>query len=308
MNLKQMKAFREIMLTGSVSEAARNLNRTQPSISHQIAMLEDGLDMKLFERRAGRLHPVPEAQYLFEECKELLARIDLIDENMKRMKTMESGELRIVSMPGPSVFMLPEMISAHVGEADRVKVTLLSRNSDAVFQLLSAQQFDLGIADCHPASTFESSLIDVNVYEFEFLCALPASDPLASIQVVTPSDLAGRAMATLFPEHFSVDVTKRVFASEGCELNNRFVTQYFIPMLTYVRNAQACALVDPLTAESYRLFSGDAEDIVFRPFKPTAEFGVAVLTPAYRPASLLASSFSKRLAEKMTNLGGRRVS
>ena len=48
MNLKQMAAFRELMLTGSVSEAARNLNRTQPSVSHMIATLEDDLGMKLF--------------------------------------------------------------------------------------------------------------------------------------------------------------------------------------------------------------------------------------------------------------------
>lgn len=308
MNLKQMKAFREIMLTGSVSEAARNLNRTQPSVSHQIAMLEEGLEMKLFERRAGRLHPVPEAQYLFEECKELLARIDSIEENMKRMKAMESGELRVVSMPGPSVFLLPEMISAHVGESERVKATLLSRSSDAVFQQISAQQFDLGIADCHPESTFESSLIDVEVYKFDCLCALPASDALASKKIVTPNDLAGRAMATLFPEHFSTDVTKRAFASEGCVMNIRFMTQYFIPLLTYVRKAQACALIDPLTAEAYRLYSGEAGDVVFRLFEPSAEFGVAVLTPAYRPASLLASSFTERLAEKLSDLGGRRVS
>ena len=69
MNLKQMTAFREVVLTGSVSEAARNLNRTQPSVSHMIATLEDSLGLKLFVRRNGRLHPVPEAMYLLEECK-----------------------------------------------------------------------------------------------------------------------------------------------------------------------------------------------------------------------------------------------
>ena len=37
MNLKQLRAFREVMLTGSISEAARNLYRTQPAISSAIA-------------------------------------------------------------------------------------------------------------------------------------------------------------------------------------------------------------------------------------------------------------------------------
>ena len=43
LNLKQLSAFREVMLTGSVSEAARNLYRTQPAISSMIAGLEENI-------------------------------------------------------------------------------------------------------------------------------------------------------------------------------------------------------------------------------------------------------------------------
>lgn len=60
MNLKQLRAFREVMLTRSVSEAARSLYRTQPTISALIAGLEDEIGYKLFERRGRRLHPLPE--------------------------------------------------------------------------------------------------------------------------------------------------------------------------------------------------------------------------------------------------------
>ncbi len=58
LNLKQLSAFREVMLTGTVSEAARNLYRTQSAISSLIAGLEDDIGFKHFARRGGRLHPV----------------------------------------------------------------------------------------------------------------------------------------------------------------------------------------------------------------------------------------------------------
>ena len=61
MNLKQLKAFRAVMVTGSVSEAARSLFRTQPTVSALIAGLEAEIGYPLFERRSRRLHPVPEA-------------------------------------------------------------------------------------------------------------------------------------------------------------------------------------------------------------------------------------------------------
>ena len=81
MDLRQMAIFREVILTGSVTEAARNLNRTQPSVSHAIARLEEELGMRLFERRRGRLHAVPEAHYLFRECDQMLTRVDQVHAN-----------------------------------------------------------------------------------------------------------------------------------------------------------------------------------------------------------------------------------
>ena len=58
MNLRQLEAFHEVILTGSVSEAGRNMGRTQPAVSALIAGLEESLDCQLFERRGGRLHPI----------------------------------------------------------------------------------------------------------------------------------------------------------------------------------------------------------------------------------------------------------
>ncbi|AZV80881.1 LysR family transcriptional regulator (plasmid) [Parasedimentitalea marina] len=64
MNFKQLTAFREVMLTGSISEAARNLLRTQPAISSLISGMEEEIGVKLFVRQGARVHPTPEAHYL----------------------------------------------------------------------------------------------------------------------------------------------------------------------------------------------------------------------------------------------------
>ena len=85
MNLSQLSAFREVMLCGTVSQAARNLGRTQPAISTAIASLEDELGMPLFERRSRRLHPVPEAHYLLAEATEIIGRMDTARENLQNL-------------------------------------------------------------------------------------------------------------------------------------------------------------------------------------------------------------------------------
>lgn len=305
MNLKQMSVFREVILAGSVSEAARNLNRTQPSVSHLIATLEDELGMKLFERRRGRLHPVPEAQYLFKECDEVLTRVNSVSQNMKRMKAMDQCELRLVSMPGPAAVLLPDLISTHVGPHPEINVTLLSRSSDAVVQLVGSQQFDIGVADHDPARDIEATLIQTRTYQFDCVCAVPAGSPLAGLDTVGPADLNGVPMAALFPEHRSYQSTRRIFETAEAALHVRFVGQFFVPLLIYVERGLACALVDPLTAESWQQTAMDPSRIRFLPFTPVIEFGVDLLTPAYRPSSLIAQSFAVRLVQLMTDLGGR---
>jgi len=160
MKVNQIKAFNEVMITGSVSEAARNLHRTQPSVSALIASLEQELGFSLFVRQKGRLYPVPEANYLHEECREVLARIERIDHTMKQIRSQSSGELRIVAMPGPSIFFLPDLISRFTQGRDDLRCSLISRGSEEVFQLVAAQQYELGIADPIEDKPLDTGLVD----------------------------------------------------------------------------------------------------------------------------------------------------
>lgn len=305
MNLNQMRAFQELMLTGSVSQAARNLNRTQPSISAAISGLEDFLGMQLFDRKGGRLHPVPEAQYLFEECHELLQRMQIISQNMKQIKAVESGELRIASMPGPSVFVIPEIISKYQETGANIKTTLVSRSSDAVIQLMGAQQFDIGVADNHLNLKKDSGLFNVEIINFSCLCAVPKDHPLAFEEIITIAHLHQQPLGSLTEEHPVTRQMHSLFQREGLLMNIILSTQYFIPLLTYVEKGLASAIVDPVTAESYRLYKGSEQsDIVFKPFSPTIKFELAIIKPNHRPMSLLAKDFTNRLRDYFHKLAG----
>ncbi|MEM7633940.1 MAG: LysR family transcriptional regulator [Pseudomonadota bacterium] len=287
-----MRAFHDVMLTGSISQTARNLNRTQPSISATIANLETSLGMKLFDRKGGRLHAVPEARYLFEECGELLKRVEAITQNMRRIRALESGELRIASMPGPSVFLLPDIVAKYAKDKSDIKTTLVSRSTEAVIQLLAAQQYDIGICDNHPNLSRESGLIESELVRFSCLCAVPAQSPLASEKTITIDHLDAAPIGILMDEHPVSIQLQDAFASAGLSMNVAFATQYFIPLLTYVENGLACAVVDPVTAQSYRLYrSGQTAGVVFKPFHPEIVFELAILRPNHRPVSLLARDF-----------------
>lgn len=307
MKIMQMKAFHEIMLTGSVSAAARNLNRSQPAISSLIAGLEDELGMKLFERRNGRLHPVPESYYLKEECSELLGRMNTLQQNMQGIKALSSGKVELVSMPGPSVFVLPNLIANFTEEKPDVESVLISRSSEVVFQLVAAQQYDLGIADYFEGKAESTSLVKETIFRFDCLCAMHHTDPLAKKEFITPNDLDNKPLATLTSDHESYINVDRAFVESQATLKIKFTTRYFIPLLTYVERSLAHAIVDPIAMESYNLYKGKRGSLVFRPFKPDIAYRASVLTPAYRPASLLTQSLTEKLIEEMYRLGGKLI-
>ncbi len=291
------------MLTGSVSEAARNLHRTQPAISSLIAGLEDDIGFKLFARRGGRLHPVPEAHYLFEEAGEIIGRLDAAEATIKSVRDLDRGTIRIVSMIGPSVFMLPDLIGRFVEGREQVRVSLITRSSIRVQQLVSVQQYDMGLADLGFVGANRSPLVDHEVMSFECLCAMPAGDPLAETRCVTAADLDGKPMATLHADHPAFTQTKAAFDEMGARLNGRFESVYFIPMFTYVERGLAYAVVDPLSAESYKRFSGGDPRIVFRPFRPVVHLIASIMTPVHRPLSNLAQSFRKLLRDEVHRIG-----
>ncbi|MCZ0813925.1 MAG: LysR family transcriptional regulator [Pseudomonadota bacterium] len=293
MNIGQLTAFREVMLAGSVSQAARNLGRTQPAISTAIAALESELGMQLFERRARRLHPVPEAHYLLSEATGILGRLDSARQNLRNLKSLDSGELRIVSMPGPSVFLVPRLVSRLTQGRDDIRVTIITRSSPQVHQLISTQSYDFGIADMGANFDRTSQLVATQPASSRCICALPAGDPLAAQDVVTPSDLDGRPMAMLHENHATYRDTRAAFDAVGAAFDVRYETQYFIPLLNFVELGQACAVVDTMSAESYQGYRGaDMQRIVFRRFEPAITVEFHVLTPAHRAPSALASAFN----------------
>ncbi len=67
-----IQSFVRVVETGSFSAVARELNTTQPTISKQIAALEDYLDVQLLTRSTRKLQLTQEGERFFEHCQGVL--------------------------------------------------------------------------------------------------------------------------------------------------------------------------------------------------------------------------------------------
>ncbi|MBD2461469.1 LysR family transcriptional regulator [Oscillatoria sp. FACHB-1407] len=67
-----IQSFVRVVETGSFSAVARELNTTQPTISKQIAALEDYLDVQLLTRSTRKLQLTQAGERFFEHCQQVL--------------------------------------------------------------------------------------------------------------------------------------------------------------------------------------------------------------------------------------------
>src|SRR5712675_2391732 len=73
MDLSDLRIFTTVVREGSVTGAAKRLNRVQSNVTTRIRQLEDDLDAALFLREGKRLHLAPAGQALLGYAERLLA-------------------------------------------------------------------------------------------------------------------------------------------------------------------------------------------------------------------------------------------
>ncbi len=295
LSIRQLQTFREIMRSGTVSAASRVLGRTQPSVSTMLANLETELGFELFERRKGRLIPKPEAYFFVEETEAILDRVNRSAQTMREIGDLDRGRLKIASLPGASLFLLPQIVADFVKERPQVEASIMTRSSVKIHEWIASQQYDIGLAEI----PMQRNALNIQPINLECVCALRQDDPLAAKPFLTPDDLDNAPMAALYPEHFTHRDAKRSFEKAGKRFNIRFEMSIFIPAMTLIEHGVAYSLVDQISAASYYHYRGRDALLTFRPFRPKLPFDIAILTPAHRPLSRLATAFCDKIDQEV---------
>ncbi|MEW9922384.1 LysR family transcriptional regulator [Marimonas sp. MJW-29] len=291
LSLRQLATFREVMRSGSISQAARTVGRTQPAVSTMIQTLEDQLGFALFLRSHGKLTPTPEAQFFLEECEDILGRVERTERTVQRISSLQSGKLKIACHPAASSVFLPRLMTGFLKDREDLDVSLIMRSSDVIEDLIASQQYDLGFAETpQPRSSIRQT-----DYDLECVCVLPRGDPLAKAEFVTPGDLDGRPMAVLFDDHGTAVQTEAAFRNSGCHLNKRLELRTFLPGLQFVAAGVCVMVCDMITAYSHLTQAPQDQRLPIRRFSPKISNSVSILTPGYATQSMAAKAFIAEL-------------
>ncbi len=125
----QARAFLKTVETGSLSAAARALGLTQPTLSRQIAMLETGLGIVLFERVGKRLVLTESGRQLADHVKPMGEAADRFALAAKGQSQTIEGKVTITASDIMAAYILPPVLSRLREAAPAVSISVIASNS-----------------------------------------------------------------------------------------------------------------------------------------------------------------------------------
>jgi len=294
LNTRQIEAFRAVMLTGSMTNAAEFLRITQPAVSRLIKDLETHLKFRLFRREGNRLIPTHEGTVLFAEVDRFYVGIDRIAKIASDLQHTKAGSLRIASISALSLSCITEAIRLFHADRPAVNVMLESLNTRSIFELVAGRHFDIGFAQ----ASGEFPGVDLTpLPPVDAVCVIPPNYPVARKQSIGPDDFRGLPFISLGKNssfRFKID---QLFDDAQVPRHEILETSLAASVVALVASGLGVSIVDPFTVTTLR-----SSRFVVRPFKPCLTFDAVVVTPSHHQNSRLCSEFSgivKRLFKSM---------
>jgi DNA-binding transcriptional LysR family regulator len=283
MNLKQIEAFRAVMVAGSMTSAAKDLHTSQPNISRLISQLEGDIGLTLFERAGVRLIPTTEGNAFYREVERAYVGLEGLSHSAAQIRTLGSGRLRIAAVPSVGMTLMPRAIQRFQEAHPGVTVSLHVNTSGTVNHWTASQFCDVGVAVySSEASTCETEFLASHAA----YAVLPEGHRLARRASLTAQDFEGEHFVSLCNGDGTRTLMDDLFAREGVTRILGAEAQYAAICCEMVRMGMGVTLAHLIVA---RDFAG--RGVVIRPFKPEVRFPLYLLYPSKLPKDRLTLAF-----------------
>jgi DNA-binding transcriptional LysR family regulator len=276
---RHIEVFRAVMTAGSVTGAAALLHTSQPTLSRDLARLEQLLGYALFERERGRLKATARARALFDEVERSFQGLARVVERARALGRAEDTELSVLSLPALSHALLPAALAALLAEHPGARVDITPAEPPLLDAWMGEQRFDLGLAE--QATPLPGVRVEP-VLEADEVAVLPAHHPLARHERLALQDFAALDFISLAAEDpYRREIDAR-FEAAGISRRLRLQTHSAVAVCELVRAGLGVAIVNPLTAAACA-----SDGLVVRPLAVSIPYRVSALIPLHRPAQPL---------------------
>jgi len=280
-NSRQVEAFRAMMLTGSVTEAARLMAVTQPAVSRLLRDFQALLKMELFEKRGTGLVPMAAATALYMEVERSFVGLERITAAAEEIRSRRTGTLRVAALPALSNGYLPRLSGRFLMERPNLNLSFFGVISPIVVDWVLNNQCDVGFAEVPIA---HAGLESVRLLPAPARVAiLPSGHRLSAKATLQPRDFEGETFVSLTAGSTGRHLIDQAFNRDDVRRVLRVETSLSEIMCGLVSSGLGVAICDPFTAREF-----EGRGVEARPFFPRIDFEFAAVFPPQRSPSPVA--------------------
>lgn len=170
----------------SFSRAAEELHITQPAITRHIRQIEDHFGQKLFERKGNSIALTEAGNLLYNHSKRILQEYKELEFDMNALVDRTEGILRIAASTTVAQYVLPVVLAKFHRQYPKVKVSLISANTEDVEKAVLESNAELGFIEGRSKNrelAYQPFLKD------EIVPVVGAGHPLFNANTIVPQDL-----------------------------------------------------------------------------------------------------------------------
>lgn len=188
LDMHELKIFLVAAETQNFSEAARQLNLTQPAVSMQMKALEKKLQIPLFHRTGRTLVLTESGITLIPMAKDIIRRSIQISEEMEALKGDVKGHLIIGCSTTTGKYYLPSLVARFRARFPRVQVTIRNNPRVDILAALCDGSIHLAIVSSSPNCSDAKFL---HFFDDHVVLVVPKDHPWASRESIMPEELLG---------------------------------------------------------------------------------------------------------------------
>ncbi|WP_395638589.1 LysR family transcriptional regulator [Pseudolysinimonas sp.] len=145
MNLEQLRGFVEITRVGRFTLAADRLHLAQPSLSRQIAALEQDLGADLFTRGPGGATLTAAGECLLPWARRMLSDAASARRELDELAGVERGRVRLGATPTLCISLVAETLSDFHTRHPAIEIGLVEQGSRRLLDDLAAGELDIAL-------------------------------------------------------------------------------------------------------------------------------------------------------------------
>lgn len=216
MLFENLKLFRDIAQTKSISRGAALNEISQSAASQNLQELERRLGVALLDRATRPVSLTEGGRLFYDLCRDVLRREEEFQVQLEALKGLVEGTVRIASIYSIGLSEMSRLQEEFAARFPNAQLHVDYLRPDKVYEAVLTDQADLGLVS-YPSGTKDLAVIPWR--EEEMTVAAPPSHPLAKKPVLLPADLNGQEFVGFDEELIIRRELDHFFRQQGIEIS-----------------------------------------------------------------------------------------